>query len=135
VNEPDEVKKVGHETIKRSFAIPKLVPFTLIVILLAAFLILWLKFDAANGAGQRPVLGLMTTLPLQWEEGEIGDIIQSGGVPSPAYSRLNSKFDIRSVDSLVTKNIKNVDVLLLAQPRQSFWSWMNGYAAEAGCCC
>jgi hypothetical protein len=83
----------------------------------AALVIFWMKFDAANGAAQRPVVGLMTTLPLQWEEGEIGDIIQSGGVPAPAYSRLNGKFDMRPIDNLAASNIKSADILLLAQPR------------------
>ncbi len=112
---------------------PKLLLFGLTIFLLAVSFAIWMKFGAANITAQRPVLGLMTTLPLQWEEGEIGDIIQSGGVPSPAYSRLNGKFDIRPVDSLASKNIKGVDVLLLAQPRAFSASefleldeWMRG---------
>jgi hypothetical protein len=117
VNDPHDVKPSTHVPVTRSLGTPKLLLIGLTIFLVAVSFALWMKFDAANGAGQRPVLGLMTTLPLQWEEGEIGDIIQSGGVPSPAYSRLNSKFDIRPVDSLASKNIKGADVLLLAQPR------------------
>ncbi len=133
MNDPHDVKPSTHESEIPSIGMPKWLFIGLTIFLLAVSFALWMKFGAANIAVQRPVLGLMTTLPLQWEEGEIGDIIQSGGVPSPAYSRLNSKYDIRPVDSLATKNIKGVNVMLLAQPRAFSSSefleldeWMRG---------
>jgi ABC-type uncharacterized transport system involved in gliding motility auxiliary subunit len=66
---------------------------------------------------ERPVLGLMTTLPLRWQEGDIGDVIGSAGIASPAFERISIDYDIRSIDNLGQKSLNGVSALMLAQSR------------------
>jgi ABC-type uncharacterized transport system len=78
-------------------------------------------FSCTNGddkpKANRPVLGVMTTLPLLWEEGDVGDIIVSSGRRAPAIQRIGQDFEIRPVDVLSRGSLNKIDTLLLVQPR------------------
>ncbi len=65
----------------------------------------------------RPVLGLMTTLPLLWEEGDIGDVIASSGTRAPIITRLESDYDVHPLDGINSAKLKDIDILMLAQSR------------------
>jgi ABC-type uncharacterized transport system len=67
--------------------------------------------------GPKPVLGLMTTLPLQWSEGGIEADLAEDANPHPAYVRLQQQYDVRPIDSFNELNIASIPLLLLAQPR------------------
>lgn len=88
-----------------------------------ATLLLIVALYACSGAkssdppSKRPVIGLMTTLPLQWEEGDIDEIIGSKGAASPAYIGLNAVYEMRPIDNLSPQSLKGVSALMLAQSR------------------
>jgi ABC-type uncharacterized transport system len=67
--------------------------------------------------GPRPVLGLMTTLPLQWSEGGIEADLSKEAQPHPAYVRLQEQYDVRPIDDFDGLSIASTPLLMLAQPR------------------
>ncbi len=87
----------------------------LLLLILALYTCSGLKSDPVSL--KRPIIGLMTTLPLQWQEGDIGDIIGSAGIASPAFERISVNYEIRSIDNLSQKSLDGVGALMLAQSR------------------
>ena len=76
------------------------------------------------GCGERPPpaakpeLLLMTSLPLRSGEASMRERLQEGGgAPAPAFTRLQSRYSIRSLDELEQLDRTPPAVLLLAQPR------------------
>jgi hypothetical protein len=65
----------------------------------------------------KPRLGLITTLPLRWGEGGSNNIIDPAAEPLPAYLSLQLEHQIKLIDAVDTKTLKDTHVLLLAQPR------------------
>jgi ABC-type uncharacterized transport system len=65
----------------------------------------------------KPVLGLMTTLPLQWSEGGIEADLSKDAQPHPAYVRLQEQYDVRPIDDFDGLSIGSTPLLMLAQPR------------------
>ncbi len=65
----------------------------------------------------QPKLGLVTTLPLFWGEGDLGEIIQQASEPTRTYQRLDSKYQVRLIDAIDDKSLRSMHLLLLAQPR------------------
>lgn len=64
-----------------------------------------------------PVLGLSTTLPLQWPEGGLAKALDEDAEPAPAYQRLASQYRIEAVDSFTALPKSRIKLLLLAQSR------------------
>jgi hypothetical protein len=79
-------------------------------------LMLWRLWPLAE-ASARPVLGLSTTLPLYWGEGEAGDVMIRSAAPLPAYDRLREQYDIKLIDGFQASTLKPLKQMLLAQPR------------------
>lgn len=65
----------------------------------------------------KPVLGLMTTLPIQWSEGTLSSAIDSSAEPEAAYARLAEHYSISPVDDLKQLVVDKVEILMLAQSR------------------
>lgn len=93
----------------------------LLVVLLAVCgaLVLFSAFalKRPQGDGPKPVLVMMTTLPLQWSEGGIEADLAQDARPHPAFARLSKHYDIVPIDDLKTWAPKPGHILLLAQPR------------------
>jgi ABC-type uncharacterized transport system involved in gliding motility auxiliary subunit len=87
----------------------------LVLLILTLYTCSGVKSDTVSP--KRPVIGLMTTLPLRWQEGDIGDVIGSAGIASPAFERISIDYDIRSIDNLGPKSLDGVSALMLAQSR------------------
>ncbi|NJM51549.1 MAG: hypothetical protein HC843_12330 [Sphingomonadales bacterium] len=66
---------------------------------------------------KQPKLAVMTTLPLYWSGGGLEDMVQSSATPTPAYERLDAKYQIALLDAADEKSLQSVDLLLLAQSR------------------
>lgn len=66
---------------------------------------------------QKKPLGLITTLPMRWGEGDISNAIDMAGEPMPAYRAVQNEYDVRLIDALDSKSLKNIKLLMLAQPR------------------
>jgi hypothetical protein len=69
------------------------------------------------GPENQPVLGLMTTLPLQWSEGGIEADLAAEARPHPAFERIQEQYQIVPLDNFDKLAIKKPVVMLLAQPR------------------
>jgi hypothetical protein len=65
-------------------------------------------------AAERPVLHLMTALPLVW--GESGPLDPESR-PAEAYLYLQREFDVRPIDAFTGDSLAEARLLLLAQPR------------------
>ncbi len=88
----------------------------LAAIFLLLMLLLWRIWPTDEG-NPRPILGLSTTLPLYWGEGEIGDVMTRSATPLPAYARLSERYDIRLIDGFQISTLKPLQQMILAQPR------------------
>ncbi len=72
----------------------------------------------SDGAGDRPELGLMGTIPIYWgETGDFGDVLAGGGDPHWARARLETDYRLSPLDSLDAVSLAGIDLLMLAQPR------------------
>jgi hypothetical protein len=65
--------------------------------------------------GPKPILGLMTTLPLQWSEGGVEADLAEDAQPHPAFARLGQSYDVQPLDDL--RDLAERRLLFLAQPR------------------
>lgn len=73
----------------------------------------------AGGSAQKPLLGLMTTLPLYWPEADgPGDLLRKAGEISRARNTLEQDYRLKPLDTLVPDaGLGSTRFLLLAQPR------------------
>lgn len=65
--------------------------------------------------GPKPILGLITTLPLQWSEGGVEADLAEDAQPHPAFARLGQSYDVQPLDDV--RDLAKRRILLLAQPR------------------
>lgn len=81
--------------------------------------------SAAGGEGPaadevqeaKPKLGLFTTLPIYWGEGDFGAILDGANEPDWVRTELETKFEIVPLDTLEADALEGLDRVLLAQPR------------------
>lgn len=92
---------------------PLLLLLALAVLLLSS--ILAYAFIRPAQDGPKPILGLITTLPLQWSEGGIEADLAENAQPHPAFARLSRSYDVQPLDNL--SDVAKQPLLLLAQPR------------------
>jgi hypothetical protein len=65
-----------------------------------------------------PELGLMGTIPIYWgEEAAFGDALSGNANPHWARDALEARFVLRPLDTLSDATLRELDFLLLAQPR------------------
>lgn len=93
--------------------------FLIGILLVLALAFIWtaMRYLQPKEDGPKPVLGLMTTLPLEWSEGGIEADLAEDAQPHPVYVRLQEQYDIRPVDNFKSLNTRTTPILLLAQPR------------------
>jgi hypothetical protein len=72
-------------------------------------------FSTSNAEPRGPTIGLMTSLPLRWQESVRGKTFDLEAEPSAAFQRLQVKQGVRLLDNLA--NISGLKILVLAQPR------------------
>lgn len=72
------------------------------------------KVEAPAEKSSRP-LAIMTSLPILWSEGDIGDMISGDAKPSPVRDALEARFTLSPIDRLT--DLEDEPLLLLAQPR------------------
>ncbi|MBL0923679.1 MAG: hypothetical protein IBJ12_04325 [Sphingomonadaceae bacterium] len=87
------------------------------LVLALALILGAIRFLQPSENAAKPVLGLMTTLPLEWSEGGIEADLAQDAEPHPAYARLRDRYDIRPVDNFDKLSLRSTPILLLAQPR------------------
>jgi hypothetical protein len=104
------------KSIYTSAVIKRVLVALLIIGALVTSLILANRWQKDNLAPQ-PKIGLMTTLPLRWGEGDIASMIDVARQPAAIYQRLDADYEIRLIDVFDAVQLKGLRVLLLAQPR------------------
>lgn len=68
--------------------------------------------------GERPTVGLMTTLPLLWGEAQdVGELLSVENRPSWVRQELGSQVEVEPLDILEETTLARLDGLILAQPR------------------
>ena len=89
------------------------------LLLLATFCVLVASYISMRWQDIRPkpVLLMMTTLPLQWSEGGIEAELAEDAAPHPAFAHLRRQYDVQPIDDLRTLPANPRQMLLLAQPR------------------
>jgi hypothetical protein len=88
------------------------------LVLLALMIFLFANsFLSSQPEKEKPVLGLMSSLPLRWSEGGIRAEIDGSATPAPAYLRLEEDYRIVLIDDVADLKRKKINLLLMAQPR------------------
>jgi hypothetical protein len=101
----------------RDTALRKRLAVGLLLVLGLVFLLSALRYIRPEVQTSKPVLGLMTTLPLQWSEGGIEADLAADAKPHPAYVRLQKQYDVRPLDNFDDLDQRPLSIMLLAQPR------------------
>lgn len=91
------------------------------------------KMSNGQDEGPKPLLGLTTSLPLQWSEGGIEADLAKDAQLHPVFVRLSSAYNVQPIDDLQRLKTGRVPMLLLAQPRAlrpaelvALDSWIRG---------
>lgn len=96
-------------------AIQKRLWVGVLLVMALVFLLSALAYLRPAQEADKPKLGLMTTLPLQWSDGGIEAAVDINAEPHPAYARLTAAYDVMPLDNF--DQIDQLSLLLLAQPR------------------
>jgi ABC-type uncharacterized transport system len=104
-------------TVVKDAAVRKRLLVGLLLVMGLVMLIAAVGYLRPEPDGKKPVLALMTTLPLQWSEGGIEADLAAEAKPHPVYARLQQAYDIRLLDDLKALAEHRYPTLLLAQPR------------------
>jgi hypothetical protein len=86
-----------------------------LIVMALVFLLSAMRYLRPEAKDDLPVLGLMTTLPLQWSEGGVEAAVSSDAAPHPVYARLSVVYQVVPVDNL--DQLAGLKLLFLAQPR------------------
>lgn len=85
---------------------------------LLAIIALAIWFMRADGSAQpKPRIGVLTSMPVFWPEGDIGQNLDGGSGPSLVHDRLSQSFDLVPVDNWKMVDKGQLKLLLLIQPR------------------
>lgn len=91
--------------------------FGLLLLFTACLFLAGYAYTRPNDNRPKPVLRMMTSLPLQWSEGGIEADLSQDAAPHPAFAHLSKLYDVQPIDDLRTLLTKPGQILLLAQPR------------------
>ena len=72
---------------------------------------------AATVAADRPELGLFTTLPIYWGEGDFATLLEESGERDWVRAELEREFELVPLDTVEEDALAGLDRVLLAQPR------------------
>ena len=87
------------------------------MILLVVFVLSVFGYFRSEPTADKPRIGLMTTLPLRWAEGNMATTLDPATKPSAAYSRLAEHYKVDLIDTPRQLNAAKIGILVLAQPR------------------
>jgi ABC-type uncharacterized transport system len=105
------ISRTSDPAIRKRLAVGILLVMALLLLLTA------IGYMRAGKAKAKPTIGLMTTLPLRWAEGEMSTALDPTVKPSGAYERLSGAYKIALFDNFDTLSSIKPKVLILAQPR------------------
>lgn len=65
----------------------------------------------------KPRVGVLTSMPIFWQEGDLADNLQAGAASSQVHERLSEKFELLPIDSWDSVEESRLKLLLLVQSR------------------
>lgn len=86
-----------------------------LMVMALVFLLSAMRYLRPEEKPDLPVLGLMTTLPLQWSEGGVEAAVSADAAPHPVFARLSAAYQMVPMDDL--EQLSELKLLFLAQPR------------------
>lgn len=89
------------------------------ILIVVALVMLLSAIGQLHGSAdaRKPKLGLMTSLPLKWAEGNVTAALDISAMPAPVYTRLSEIYRIDVMDNFDALKPEKPDVLLMVQPR------------------
>lgn len=87
----------------------------MLIVCVIVGLIVAQAYSVGNIVPRGSAIGLMSSLPLRWQESMRGKTFDLDAESAPAFARLTAKQDVRLLDNF--ENLSDIKVLLLAQPR------------------
>jgi len=100
-------------TSSRSYA--RLIIAAILLVLIVAAISFFMRGD--DEEAEKLELGVLTSMPIFWPEGDVSDSLKAGGEMSPVNERLSQAFDLVPVDSWKTVTEQKLSLLMLAQSR------------------
>jgi len=110
-------------------------PIVLIIAVFALLAVLVIAVVASRDAADdavKPRVGVLTSLPIFWEEGGLAENLKAGAAPSEVHSRLSENFELLPIDSWDSVEKDKLQLLLLVQSRaltptelEKFDSWIR----------
>ena len=76
--------------------------------------------SSLNGVGREPrstKIALLSSIPLQWGEGDLKSVVEGDGKPDPLFERLSEMRDVVAVDNFEQVQASGTKVALLIQPK------------------
>lgn len=73
--------------------------------------------EAREEVVSKPRVGLFSSLPLYWGEGEFGAALEGEGTKDWVREELETRFDLVPLDTLEPEALEGLDRVILAQPR------------------
>ena len=76
--------------------------------------------SSLNGVGRAPrstKIALLSSIPLQWGEGDLKSVVEGEGKPDPLFERLSEMRDVVAVDNFEQVQAAGTKVALLIQPK------------------
>ncbi len=104
-------RNVFDSAIRKRLAVGASLVFALLMFLTAT------SYLRQSTIAVKPKIGLMTTLPLLWAEGNLTTALDPNTKPSATYERLARRYEINLVDNLDGLKSAKTQVLILAQVR------------------
>jgi len=73
--------------------------------------------EAREEVVSKPRVGLFSSLPLYWGEGEFGAVLEGEGTKDWVREELETRFELVPLDTLEPEALEGLDRVILAQPR------------------
>jgi hypothetical protein len=86
------------------------------IVLIGLGAILWSANDSGKES-QRAKIALLSSISLQWGEGDLKSVVQGSGRPDPLLARLSEQRDVVAVDNFEQVQASGAKVAVLLQPR------------------
>lgn len=88
----------------------------LVILLLGFGAILWSMSDSGEDLRKTKIV-LLSSIPLQWGEGDLKSVVDGEGHPDPLFERLSETRDVVAVDNFEQVQASGTKVAILIQPK------------------
>lgn len=104
------------DILQKRWPVARLLVAVLLIILIVVAISLFAR-DNDRQDTEKPTLGVLTSMPIFWPEGDVSDSLAAGTDMSPVHYRLSQNFNLVPIDDWATVPRRKINLLILAQPR------------------